>query len=65
MGLRVVNNLVDLVQVSLIQGGFVELKNGVNTIQAFEKLNMDPEINVVEIDENQLIIEEAKQALMN
>ena len=57
----------DLIQVSLLQGGYAELKNGDSqgSIEAFQKLNIDPEINVVEIEENQQVIEETKQQLLH
>ena len=57
----------DLVQVALIQGGFLNGQTPENweSIQAFRKLNLDPEINIVEMDENQVIIEETKQSLLH
>ena len=54
---------VDVVQVALLQGGFVDEMEGASdwsAIPAFEKLGMDTEINAVELEENQLIIEETK-----
>ena len=54
---------VDAVQVSLLQGGYASNANG--NVPAFQKLNLDPEINVVELDENQAVIEETRQQLMH
>ena len=56
---------VDLIQVSLVQGGYTNLQNGASHIPAFAKLNFDPEVNVVEIDENKEVIEETRKSLMN
>ena len=60
-------DLVDIVQVALLQGGFAEGRAGADDwskIPAFAKLGMDTEVNVVEIEENKAAIEETKQSLM-
>jgi len=57
-------NLVDLVQIALLQGGYESTEVNWATVPAFAKLGMDTEINIVEIEENQEIIESTKQSLM-
>lgn len=57
-------NLVDLVQVALLQGGHESQEVDWSDVPAFSKLGMDSEVNVVEIEENQEIIENTKQALL-
>lgn len=60
-------DLVDLVQFSLLQGGFVPqhlVPDDLSLVPAFSKLNIDVEINVLESEENQEMVEEAKQSLM-
>jgi len=57
-------NLVDLVQISLLQGGHIETDVDWSSVPAFSKLGMDTEVNVVEIEENKEIIESTKQSLM-
>lgn len=56
---------VDLVQASLLQGGFVD-ENSVDwsNVPAFEKLGMDTEVNIVDIEENKELIEDTKQSFM-
>ena len=59
--------LVDLVQVGLLQGGFVPdeyTPADWSSVPAFTRLGMDSEVNVIEIEGNQESIEEAKQTLM-
>ena len=60
-------DLTDIIQVALLQGGFAENlphADDWSTIQAFEKLGMDTEVNAIDIEENKAIIEETKSALM-
>jgi HD-like signal output (HDOD) protein len=56
---------IDLVQASILQGGYVD-EDSVdwNNVPAFEKLGMDTEINVVDIEENKEMIENTKQSLL-
>ena len=55
----------DVVQIALLQGGYLNgaAPEDYSHVPAFEKLNLDPEVNVVEIEENQAVIEETKQSL--
>jgi len=56
---------IDLVQTSLLQGGHVdETSVDWSNVPAFEKLGMDTEINIVDIEENKEMIEDTKQSLM-
>jgi len=58
---------VDLVQVALLQSGSISAKDmpkDLGKVPAFNKLGMDAEVNVIEIEENKNIIENAKQTLM-
>lgn len=57
-------DLVDLVQISLLQGGHIETDIDWSDVPAFAKLGMDTEVNIVEIEENKEIIESTKQSLM-
>ncbi len=60
-------NLVDLVQVSLLQGGFVteqDVPEDWSQIPAFSKLGLDSEVNVIHIEGNKECIEDARQTLM-
>lgn len=60
-------NLVDLVQVALIQGGFVEESDIPDTelgIPAFFRLDMTADVNIIEIEENQEKIQATKQSLL-
>lgn len=55
----------DIVQVSLLQGGYAKF-NGEgkpDNIAAFGKLNLDPEVNVIEIEENKEAIENTMRLL--
>ncbi|PCI06709.1 MAG: histidine kinase [Gammaproteobacteria bacterium] len=59
-------NLVDLVQVALLQGGFVSedyVPDDWSLIPAFSKMGMDSEVNVVHIEGNRECIEDAKASL--
>ncbi len=56
--------LVDLVQIALLQGGHIQQDIDWSAVPAFQKLGMDTEVNVVEIEENQEMIESTKQSLM-
>lgn len=59
-------SLVDLVQVALLHGGFVEdeyMPNDFSLVPAFSKLDMDSDVNVIDIEENQEAISSAKQSL--
>ena len=56
---------VDLVQTSLLQGGYVDDESiDWGNVPAFGKLGMDSEVNVVDIEENKEMIEDTKQSLM-
>ncbi len=57
-------NLVDLVQMSLLQAGYGPTDLDWSSVSAFEKLGMDSDVNVVEIEENKELIENTKQSLM-
>ncbi|HED34930.1 MAG TPA: HDOD domain-containing protein [Gammaproteobacteria bacterium] len=57
-------NLVDLVQISLLQGGHTPDEIDWANVSAFSRLGMDTEVNVVEIEENQEMIESTKQSLL-
>lgn len=57
--------LTDLVQVSLLQGGYVDDESiDWSKVPAFEKLGMDTDVNFVDIEENKEMIEDTKQSLM-
>ena len=55
---------VDLVQAALLQSGHAGDDVDWSNVPAFEKLGMDTEVNVVDIEENKEIIEDTKQSLM-
>jgi len=56
---------IDLVQTSLLQGGHVDDDSiDWSKVPAFEKLGMDSEVNIVDIEENKELIEDTKQSLM-
>lgn len=56
---------IDLVQAALLQGGHAdEATVDWSNVPAFEKLGMDTEINVIDIEENKELIEDTKQSLM-
>ena len=60
-------NLVNLVQVALLQGGYITDKlepENWSSVSAFSQLGMDSEINFVQIKENQQLLNDAKRALM-
>ncbi len=60
-------NLVDLVQVALLQGGFVtdkDVPEDWSQVPAFSKLGMDSEVNIIHIEGNKECIEDARQTLM-
>ena len=60
-------NLVDLVQVALLQGGFVtdqDVPEDWPQLPAFLKLRMDSEVNIIHIEGNKECIEDARQTLM-
>ena len=54
---------VDLVQTALLQGGHADQSIDWSTVPAFEKLGMDTETNIIEIEENKELIENTKQSL--
>lgn len=57
--------LIDLVQAALLQGGHVTDETiDWSKVPAFEKLGMDTDINVVDIEENKEMIEDTKQSFM-
>jgi len=58
--------LVDVVQVALIQGNFIEqlhLPETLDAVPAFSHLGMDSEVNVVELEESQIMISDTREAL--
>jgi len=60
-------NLIDLVQFTLLQGGFVAdeiAPEDWSLIPAFSKVGVDPEVDVVHIEENQEMMSHARQSLM-
>ena len=60
-------NLTDLVQFTLLQGGFVDDEQTPvdwSLIPAFSKVGVDPEVDVVHIEENQEMLNDARQSLM-
>lgn len=60
-------NLIDLVQFTLLQGGFVsdeQAPSDWSSIPAFSKMGIDPEIDVVHIEENEEMLNDARQSLM-
>ena len=60
-------NLVDLVQVALLQGGFATdqyVPEDWSQVPAFSKLGMDAEVNIIQIEGNKECIEDARQTLM-
>ena len=60
-------NLVDLVQVALLQGGFVTVQDvpeDWSQLPAFSKLGMDSEVNIIHLEGNKECIEDARQTLM-
>jgi len=59
-------NLIDLVQFTLLQGGFIldgRAPEDWSMIPAFAKLGVDPEVDVVHIEENQEMLDDARQSL--
>ncbi len=59
-------NLIDLVQFTLLQGGFVDedrTPEDWSLIPAFAKVGVDPEVDVVHIEENQEILDDVRQSL--
>lgn len=60
-------NLVDLVQFTLLQGGFVDEKQAPDDwslIPAFAKLGMDAGVDAIHMEENEAILDETRQSLM-
>lgn len=57
-------DLVDLVQIALLQGGHIKEDIDWGDVPAFNKLGMDTEVNIIEIEENKEMIENTKQSLM-
>lgn len=58
--------LVDVVQVSLIQGNFIDaayMPEKLDVVPAFSHLALDTEVNVIEIEENQALINDTREAL--
>lgn len=57
---------IDLVQVALLQGGHItrNIPEDWSSVPAFEKMGIEAEVNVVDIEENREMIESAKEALM-
>ncbi len=61
------SRLVSLVQIALIEGGYVADKHAPedwSLVPAFSKLGMDTEVNVVELEENQEMLDIARQSLL-
>ena len=61
------SHLVDVVQVALLRGGHIDEKHmpqDWGLVPAFARLGMDSDVNVIEIEENQMLIENAKQSLV-
>lgn len=59
-------NLIDLVQFTLLQGGFIpdgRAPQDWSLIPAFAKLGVDPEVDVVHIEENQEMMDDVRQSL--
>lgn len=59
-------DLTDIIQVSILQGGFAEGFPGTDDwtrIQAFEKLDLDTEVDSINIEENQAMIDEARSSI--
>lgn len=55
---------IDLVQVALLQSGHANDESvDWSSVNAFEKLDMDTEINIIDIEENKELIEDTKQSL--
>lgn len=62
------SNLVNLVQVALLQGGYVAEKQKPDDwalLPAFKKLGMDANVNVVLLEENQKMLNETRSTLMS
>jgi HD-like signal output (HDOD) protein len=60
-------SLVDVVQVALLHGGFLADEHSPDSwssVPAFSKLGMDAEVNVVQVEENQEMIDSARQSLL-
>ena len=60
-------NLVDLVQFTLLQGGFIpddQTPQDWSLIPSFLKMGVDVEVNVVQVEDNQEMLDTAKQSLM-
>ena len=55
--------LIDLVQIAILQGGYGPDDLDWSGVPAFEKLGMDSDVNVVEIEENKEQIDSTKQSL--
>ena len=61
------SNLVSLVQVAMLQGGYVadeQVPHDGFLVPAFARLDMVAEDNIVQIAENQKMLDDARQALM-
>jgi len=56
--------LIDLVQAAILQGGYGPDDLDWSSVPAFEKLGMDSDVNIVEIEENKEQIENTKQSLL-
>ncbi len=59
-------DLVDLVQFTLLQGGFIADEQAPENwaqIPAFSKVGVDPEVDIVHIEENREILDDARQSL--
>lgn len=60
-------NLIDLVQFTLLQGGFIadeQAPEDWSEVPAFSKIGIEPEVDVVHIEENKEILDDARQSLM-
>jgi len=61
------SGLVSLVQIALLEGGHVaeeQTPEDWSLVPAFSKLGMDTEVNVVQLEENQKMLDIARQSLM-
>jgi HD-like signal output (HDOD) protein len=60
-------NLLDLVQVALLQGGFItdqQLPADWSEVPAFSKLGMDSEVNLIHMEGSKKCLEDARETLM-
>jgi len=61
------SRLVSLVQIALLEGGYIaeeQAPDDWSLVPAFSNLGMDPKVNVVQLEENQEVLDIARQSLM-